>query len=180
MANEYDVNSQITDSVTQANTNAIGQGPAQSMSMIDAVMAETLGMSMHNAVNAQHNSQMIGTASTTSTCARMLAMFGGVPQGSGGPPGPPGPPGPKGAPGPTGLRGAPGPVGAKGSIGMVGPTGPPGQVKKIIQPPDENAAASSGDPSSSGGDPVPTGKGGDPVPAKPGTTTPADGDPHSG
>jgi len=51
------------------------RGPADSqpMAMLNNVMAETLGMSMHNAVNNQHNAQLVNTAATTSTCARILA-----------------------------------------------------------------------------------------------------------
>lgn len=161
MAQEFDVNSQITDSVTQVVSNAIGQGSSQSMAMINTVMAETLGMFMHNAVNAQHNSQMIGTASTTSTCARMLGISEGIPPDKGSP-GPPGPQGPKGDPGSQGLRGPSGPVGAKGSIGMVGPQGPPGPVK-TVQPASRVTQVTHGDPATPGGDPAAAGKRGDPI-----------------
>lgn len=47
--------------------------PPPSVAMLDPVMAETIGMTMHNAVSAQHNSQMLSSAAVTSTCARMLA-----------------------------------------------------------------------------------------------------------
>ncbi len=51
----------------------IGQGPATAMSMTYAVMAQTIGMVMHNGVVAQRNSQMVAGAATTSTCALVLA-----------------------------------------------------------------------------------------------------------
>ena len=46
---------------------------SQPMAMMHAVMVETLGMSMHNAVNTQHHAQQMNNAATTSTCARILA-----------------------------------------------------------------------------------------------------------
>ncbi len=142
------VNSQITDAITQINASSIGNSSSQSMAMLDAVMVETLGMTMHNAVTAQHNSQMIGAASTTSTCARMLSVFG-----TGdvlkGPPGPTGPTGPKGSSGPKGTMGTKGPsgsTGAKGSIGMTGPKGQKGDDKTVVVTKDKTSPTVSGDP----------------------------------
>ncbi|ACL06351.1 hypothetical protein Dalk_4673 [Desulfatibacillum aliphaticivorans] len=72
---DQSVNSQITDAVTQLNAMMVGESPPQSMAMINAVMADTMGMALHNAVSTQHHAQMIGGASTTSTCARMLGVL---------------------------------------------------------------------------------------------------------
>ncbi|SHK25984.1 Killing trait domain-containing protein [Desulfatibacillum alkenivorans DSM 16219] len=72
---DQSVNSQITDAVTQLNAMMVGESPPQSMAMINAVMADTMGMALHNAVSTQHHAQMIGGASTTSTCARMLGIL---------------------------------------------------------------------------------------------------------
>ncbi len=72
MIDESTTNSQVTDSVTQSNTTVIGQAPASTQGLLDAVMAETIGMSMHNAVTAQQNSQMMGSAAVAATCARLL------------------------------------------------------------------------------------------------------------
>ncbi|MEM7244841.1 MAG: RebB family R body protein [Acidobacteriota bacterium] len=66
------VNDQITDSVILAQVLSSGTAAAQSMGMLDAVMAETLGMAMHNAVNAQQNMQMVSSAAVTATCSHML------------------------------------------------------------------------------------------------------------
>lgn len=66
------VNRQITDSVSQVNALVLGESASESMNMIDIVTAETLGMSMHNAVTAQQNSQMSANASITASCAKML------------------------------------------------------------------------------------------------------------
>jgi hypothetical protein len=52
-----------------------GTAASQSMAMLNNVMAETIGMSMHNAVTAQHNAQMLNSATTTSTCARILSVI---------------------------------------------------------------------------------------------------------
>lgn len=86
------VNDQILDSVVQAQLATLAQGAAQSMGMVNAVLAETLGMSMHNAVSAQRHSQLTNAASVTATCARLLNSFS--------PPTPPAPPAP--APSPNG------------------------------------------------------------------------------
>lgn len=53
MSTENTVNSQIVDSVSAASTLLVGQGPAQSFSMLDMVLLETLGTGMHNAVARQ-------------------------------------------------------------------------------------------------------------------------------
>ncbi len=69
------VNSQITDALTQMNSVLVGNSSPQSLAIMNAVMADTMGMAMHNAVSAQHNAQMIGGASATSACARMLGTM---------------------------------------------------------------------------------------------------------
>jgi hypothetical protein len=70
------VNSQITDSVSQSSAATIGQAAAESFAILDVVMAETLGMGMHNAVSAQHGMQLVSSAAVTATCARMLGAEG--------------------------------------------------------------------------------------------------------
>lgn len=49
-----------------------GSAGSQPMAMLNNVMAETIGMSMHNAVTTQHNAQLVNTAAATSACARIL------------------------------------------------------------------------------------------------------------
>lgn len=83
------VNSQITDAVSQTQAAVIGVGAAQSMGILDSVMAETLGMAMHNAVSNQRNMQMVSSAATTATCARILKAFGSPPAPAPSPPSPP-------------------------------------------------------------------------------------------
>lgn len=89
MIDESTVNSQIVDSVSTTVTLATGQAPSQAHGMIDAVMLETLGMAMYNAVNRQQSSGMISAAAVTSACARILTMQPPAP-----PPPPPAPPPP--------------------------------------------------------------------------------------
>lgn len=82
------VNGQILDSVADVVTLANGTAPSQAFAMLDAVMAETLGMAMYNAVSRQQGGGMIGSAAVTAACARML----GSPFGIAPPPSPPVPP----------------------------------------------------------------------------------------
>jgi hypothetical protein len=66
------VNSQITDSVTQTMAHVVGHSPSETKSMLDTLMAETVGMAMYNAVTNQHNAQMVSNATVIAACARML------------------------------------------------------------------------------------------------------------
>ncbi|MFN4296859.1 MAG: RebB family R body protein [Brevundimonas sp.] len=66
------VNSRIVDSVSSVVTLTTGQAPSQAFGMLDAVMVESLGMAMHNAVMRQQGASMVGTAAVTAACARML------------------------------------------------------------------------------------------------------------
>lgn len=45
---------------------------AQPTTMVETTFAETLGLSMHNAVTSQQSSQMTTAASITNACARLL------------------------------------------------------------------------------------------------------------
>ena len=69
-------NSQINDAVRLAHLFNINAAASQTQAMLGAVMAETLGMGMHNAISAQHSSQMLSSAAITSTCARLLSVPG--------------------------------------------------------------------------------------------------------
>ncbi|WP_298769321.1 RebB family R body protein [uncultured Shewanella sp.] len=66
------VNDQVTDAVTQLNTLLTGGAVPQSMGMLDIAGAETLGMSMFNAITAQQNAQTSSSAAITASCAKML------------------------------------------------------------------------------------------------------------
>ncbi|MBU1002271.1 MAG: RebB family R body protein [Proteobacteria bacterium] len=121
------VNTQITDSVIETLESTVGSGPSHSMAVLESVMAETLGMQMHNAVTTQHNAKLVSQASLAQSCARILAAQGSPPMAS--PSSPQAvtvPKGPKGDMGPQGLQGPTGSVGAQGVVGAQGPQGPKG------------------------------------------------------
>ncbi|ACI99390.1 MULTISPECIES: RebB family R body protein [Rhodospirillales] len=65
MADPTLVNGQITDAVTQANVKVLGDAPAQAIASVYQVMAQTVGLSMQNAVANQQNMSTIDTAVTT-------------------------------------------------------------------------------------------------------------------
>ena len=47
--------------------------------MLGNALADSLGMSMHNAVTTQMNAQTLNTASTTAACSRILNAFVNMP-----------------------------------------------------------------------------------------------------
>lgn len=59
------VNSQITDSVTQANVKTLGDAPALSTGNLYQIVSQSLGLAAQNAVFAQTQSNMIHAASET-------------------------------------------------------------------------------------------------------------------
>uniref|UniRef100_UPI00195355CD RebB family R body protein n=1 Tax=Escherichia coli TaxID=562 RepID=UPI00195355CD len=59
MSDEGTVNSRVIDSVASVVTLLSGQSPSQAFGMLDAVMVETLGMAMHNAVGRQQGGGMV-------------------------------------------------------------------------------------------------------------------------
>jgi hypothetical protein len=101
------VNSQVLDSTTGVVTLLSGQAPSQAFGLLDAVMAETLGMAMHNAVSRQQGASVIGSAAVTAACAKMLSVPYPAP-----PPPPPPPPPPSVHP----LPGPPPDVSPTGAI----------------------------------------------------------------
>ena len=65
MADNTAVNSQITDSITQANTKVLGDAPAMAMGNLFQSTAQSLGLAALNATNAQQQNNMTAQASTT-------------------------------------------------------------------------------------------------------------------
>jgi hypothetical protein len=61
-----------TDTPTPGGGTPVGQPTAQTFGLLEAVMSETLGMAMHNAVRAQGNMQTVNAAAVVASCARML------------------------------------------------------------------------------------------------------------
>ncbi len=74
MSDEGTMNTQVIDATSDIVTLLTGQSPAQSFAMLDAVMVETLGMAMHNAVHRQQNAGMVNSAAVTAACAKMLSV----------------------------------------------------------------------------------------------------------
>lgn len=65
---------QLFDLATGLDTLALGVSPSESFAVLDAVMAQTLGMAMFNAVSAQQNANTIRSAAVTMACADMLSL----------------------------------------------------------------------------------------------------------
>jgi hypothetical protein len=59
------VNSQITDSVTQANTKVLGDAPAIAMGNLFQATAQALANAAHNATTSQQQSNITAQAATT-------------------------------------------------------------------------------------------------------------------
>lgn len=65
MAYHTHVNSQVTDSVTQANTQVLGDSPAMAMGNLYIATSQALSNAAHNAANNQNQSYVVGQAATT-------------------------------------------------------------------------------------------------------------------
>ncbi len=59
------VNSQITDSVTQANVKVLGDAPAMAMGNLFQATSQALANSAHNATTAQQQMSLVAQAATT-------------------------------------------------------------------------------------------------------------------
>lgn len=66
------VNSQITDSVTQANVKVLGEVPAYSMGMVYQTMAHSLSLVMESAGLVQSNMQKVNEAIASAACAKIM------------------------------------------------------------------------------------------------------------
>jgi len=59
------VNSQITDSITQANVSVLGEAPALALSNLYQASAQAFALMMQNAANAQQQTNITAQAVTT-------------------------------------------------------------------------------------------------------------------
>lgn len=66
------VNSQITDSITQANTKVLGDSPAQALSTLYQNVAQSMALAAQNAVAQQQNGNSIASAVTTRCIESLL------------------------------------------------------------------------------------------------------------
>lgn len=74
MAFPTSVNGQITDSVTQANTAALGDAPAIAMGNLYQATAQALANAAHNATVAQQDANTILQATTTQGVAILYGI----------------------------------------------------------------------------------------------------------
>jgi hypothetical protein len=66
-------NSQITDSMTQTNTEVVGVSPAMAMGNLYISTSQALSNAAHNATSISQNGAIIGQASTT---VGVLTLYG--------------------------------------------------------------------------------------------------------
>ncbi|MCW8875432.1 MAG: RebB family R body protein [Kangiellaceae bacterium] len=68
------VNSQITDSVTQANVEVLGTAPATAMGNLFQATSQALANAAHNATMAQQQSNITAQAATTMGVATLYGV----------------------------------------------------------------------------------------------------------
>jgi len=64
MAFPTSVNNQITDAVTQANVQVLGDAPALALAFLYQATAQAMANAAHNATAAQQNAQILAQAVT--------------------------------------------------------------------------------------------------------------------
>ncbi|MCX6938763.1 MAG: RebB family R body protein [Verrucomicrobia bacterium] len=74
MAHPTSVNSQITDSITQANTKVLGDAPAIAMGNLYQATGQALANAAHNATNAQQQSNITTQAATTQGVSTLYSI----------------------------------------------------------------------------------------------------------
>ncbi len=74
MAFPTSVNDQITDSVTQANTEVLGTAPAVAMGTLYQATAQALANAAHNATVAQQQLYVMAQAATTMGVSLLLSL----------------------------------------------------------------------------------------------------------
>lgn len=72
MAFPTSVNSQITDSVTQANVNVLSDAPAVAMGNLYQAAAAAAGQAIQNAVSNQQNLNVLAEAVTTASVKSLI------------------------------------------------------------------------------------------------------------
>ena len=68
------INDQITDSITQANTEVIGNAPAVAMGNLYQATAQALANAAHNATTSQQQTNITAQAATTMGVATLYAI----------------------------------------------------------------------------------------------------------
>ncbi len=70
----FRVNPQISDSVTQANTNVLGDSPAMALSNLYQATAQSLANAAHNATTLQQQTNVTAQTATTMGVAKLYAI----------------------------------------------------------------------------------------------------------
>lgn len=73
------VNSQVTDAVTQSNTNVLGGSPAQSMGLVYQTTAHSISLILQNAVAAQSSMQQVNAAVISTACRQIISLPSQIP-----------------------------------------------------------------------------------------------------
>ncbi len=66
------VNSQITDSVTQANTQVLGEAPAMALGSLYQATAQAMSNAAHNATTSQQQTNITAQAATTAGVSKIF------------------------------------------------------------------------------------------------------------
>ena len=74
MAYPTSVNNQITDSVTQANVQVLGDAPAIAMANLYQATAQALANAAHNATTNQQQANVTAQAATTMGVATLYSL----------------------------------------------------------------------------------------------------------
>ncbi len=74
MAFPTSVNNQITDSVTQANVEVLGDAPSLSMGNLFQATSQALGNAAHNATTSVQQTSVTAQAATTMGVATLYAI----------------------------------------------------------------------------------------------------------
>lgn len=71
---ETNVNSQITDAVTQSNVKVVGEAPAIALGNVYQTAARSTGLMFQNAVNAQNQQNILAQAATTQGVMQIYSL----------------------------------------------------------------------------------------------------------
>ncbi|SHK25789.1 Killing trait domain-containing protein [Desulfatibacillum alkenivorans DSM 16219] len=74
MAFPTSVNNQITDSVTQSNTEVVGSSPAMGMGNLFMATSQALSNAAHNAASGQQQSNVTAQAATTQSVSTLFCL----------------------------------------------------------------------------------------------------------
>lgn len=73
MAEPTAVNGQITDAVTQANLTVLGNSPALALAALNNALAQSLSLSLQNAVAGQQQTTILSQAATSAAVQALLS-----------------------------------------------------------------------------------------------------------